>query len=95
MNKFLLFPNFIIHFLPQPPRSVPPFSMMITALPRSPILPTPMRSKLTSLAVVRSEPWAMLESSRKRVAMTSEAVGENVRYSGGHISWHEFFLAGN
>ena len=58
LSKFcdLLFPNFIIHFLQQPPRSSPPFSVMIPPLPRAPISPPPMMSMLTTTVTSSKSP---------------------------------------
>ena len=52
----LLFPNFIIHFLQQPPRSSPPFSVMIPPLPRAPISPPPIMSMLTTTVTSSKSP---------------------------------------
>ena len=50
------FSNFIIHFLQQPPRSSPPFSVMIPPLPRAPISPPPMMSMLTTTVTSSKSP---------------------------------------
>ena len=58
LSKFcdLLFSNFIIHFPQQPPRSSPPFSVMIPPLPRAPISPPPMMSMLTTTVTSSKSP---------------------------------------